>query len=232
MRLVQVGANVICQFNIYQADGYTHWGGQAGACVTTLWFNGGVSGLAVTVNESGNGYYAEFTPDAQGSYHLEIHDPNNTLWGADIQAGPYTDVYCHLSCFNPDGYTKLTGQAGACTYDLWEDGAVSAIPVTINEIGVSGEYYGLFTVGTADLYWLEITTPTFDVWKEIIEPKIGFGGGATLPISGVVQASTISGVVVEDEISGVVETTEVTGTVETEDITGTVDTDDITGEVE
>jgi hypothetical protein len=46
-----------------------------------------------------------------------------------------------------DGYTKRTGlvQPAGFTCTVWLDGAVVAVPVTITEIGTSGEYRMTFT---------------------------------------------------------------------------------------
>jgi hypothetical protein len=232
MRLVQAGQPVVCHFSVFAADGISHLPGQGGLCVSTLWIDGGISAVPVTITESGQGYYASFTPTS-GNWHLEVHDPNDTLWGADIQAGPYSDVYCHFSVFAPDGYTKVSGQVGACSSNLWEDGAVSAVPVTLSEIGVSGEYYAKFTVGVSDLYHVEVTC-TYDdnLWEDDIEPNIGFGGGGILPLTGIVEMVEVSGEVTEEAVEGEVATMDITGEVAEEEVVGAVETEDIEGGID
>lgn len=229
MRLVQVGQTVVCHFSVFAPDGISHLAGQAGFCLAALWQDGMTSLLPVNIAESGNGYYASFIPTA-GSWHLEVFDPNNTRWGADIQAGPYTDVYCHFCVYGPDGYTKLSGQVGACTSYLWEDGVVSVLPVALAEIGVTGEYYAEFTVGASDLYHIEVETPEI-LWQDDIEPNIGFGGGATLPLTGIVEMAEMSGTPLEGAISSGVTAPTIEGDISGADIEGEITSGEIEGDV-
>lgn len=58
-----------------------------------------------------------------------------------------------FSAFNDDGYTKISGLIQA-DFDVrvWVDGAPSAVPLSIAEIGTSGEYSTLMTP-TSIGYW-------------------------------------------------------------------------------
>lgn len=60
-----------------------------------------------------------------------------------------------FSIFEADGYTKKSGET-VFTTTLWKDGVVSAVPVTIAEIGSSGEYRVSFTPDGSGFWHLEI----------------------------------------------------------------------------
>lgn len=57
-----------------------------------------------------------------------------------------------------DGFTKKSGET-VFTATLWNDGGVSAIPVTIVEIGTSGEYRATFTPNQMGFWILEVAIP-------------------------------------------------------------------------
>lgn len=75
------------------------------------------------------------------------------------------DVVDQFPVWNADGYTKKSGETSFTTR-LWLDGAVSSQPVTVVEIGVSGEYKVTFTPD-AEGFWLLEVIPDFnnDVWQ-------------------------------------------------------------------
>lgn len=78
-----------------------------------------------------------------------------------------------------DGYSKKSGET-VFTTTLWRDGVVSLIPVTIAEIGVSGEYRASFTPNLRGLWILEVKVPyngqvwgqTFDVGSDHAESQL------------------------------------------------------------
>lgn len=88
MRTCKVNQVVKTHFAVFDADGYTKKTGQAGACVASLWLNGAVSAVSVTIAEIGTSgeYTATFTPNAVGLWHIEVLDTNNTIWQDDVEA--------------------------------------------------------------------------------------------------------------------------------------------------
>lgn len=54
-----------------------------------------------------------------------------------------------------DGYTKVSGETSFAV-TLWKDTVVSAIPVTVAEIGVSGEYQISFTPDSVGYWRVEV----------------------------------------------------------------------------
>jgi hypothetical protein len=68
-------------------------------------------------------------------------------------------VYFHFTVFDIDGITPLTGQAGAITSVLRYNNTMSAVAVTIGEIGVSGSYYASFTPNAVGFWDVRVTNP-------------------------------------------------------------------------
>lgn len=71
-----------------------------------------------------------------------------------------------FSAFEADGFTKRSGlTAGAFTPTVFRDGAIVADPVTISEIGASGEYKVLFTPGAVGYYDVQVLIDfNKDIW--------------------------------------------------------------------
>lgn len=64
-----------------------------------------------------------------------------------------------------DGYTKKSGET-SFVKRLWKDGSLSSVPVTIQEIGSSGEYKASFTPDAVGFWLLEVTIDyNKDVWQ-------------------------------------------------------------------
>jgi hypothetical protein len=68
-----------------------------------------------------------------------------------------------------DGFTKRSGET-VFTTTLWHDGVVSALPVTIVEIGSSGEYLVTFTPNDLGVWVLEVKIPYNEqVWGQTLD---------------------------------------------------------------
>lgn len=68
--------------------------------------------------------------------------------------------------FESDGHTKKSGLlAGNFTSEVFRQGAVVALPVTVTEIGTTGEYKTSFTPTDYDLYELQVKNDhNNDIW--------------------------------------------------------------------
>lgn len=66
-------------------------------------------------------------------------------------------VVDHLPVFETDGYTKKSGlAAGNFTSEVFQEGALVAVPVTVTEIGVTGEYKATFTFSGHGMYEVQV----------------------------------------------------------------------------
>lgn len=78
-------------------------------------------------------------------------------------------VYDQFPVWEDDGYTKRSGET-VFTATLWHDNVVSALPVSISEIGVSGEYAVSFTPDDMGVWILEVKVPYNEqVWGETFD---------------------------------------------------------------
>lgn len=84
----------------------------------------------------------------------------------------------HFPLFEDDGVTKRSGVAVFIT-TVWRDGAAVVLPVTIAEIGATGEYRATFTPTQAGAWGLEVYAPaTGERWGEdlaVIVPEVQWG---------------------------------------------------------
>jgi hypothetical protein len=72
----------------------------------------------------------------------------------------------HFPVFAADGVAKQSG-VDVFVATVWRDGAVVAAPVTVAEIGVSGEYTARFVPTLAGVWGVEVLTPsTGERWGE------------------------------------------------------------------
>lgn len=99
------------------------------------------------------------------------------------------EVVDQFPAWEADGYTK---RSGLTSFDvrLWRDGAPSILPVTIAEIGASGEYAVRWTPDAAGVWLLEIGIPfNEDVWQgeyESLPNEAAFGAAIVEDASDVV----------------------------------------------
>lgn len=85
------------------------------------------------------------------------------------------DVIDHFPAFESDGYTKRPGLSGAdFTVSVYQDGALSAVPVTITEIGTSGEYKIEFEPTATGFWQVQVL---IDFNKEVWASSIEVGSG-------------------------------------------------------
>jgi len=72
----------------------------------------------------------------------------------------------HFPLFEPDGVTKKSGVVGFAT-TTWRDGALDPQPVSVTEIGTTGEYTAAYTPPEVGPWELEVYDPTTGVrWRE------------------------------------------------------------------
>lgn len=91
------------------------------------------------------------------------------------QATPGELIIDQFAIWDYDGYTKVSGQASFYKR-LWFNGAASSVPVTIAEIGSTGEYKVEFTPDEAGFWLLEVEVVyNHEVWEsnvEVREPNV------------------------------------------------------------
>jgi len=82
-------------------------------------------------------------------------------------------VRVHFPVFEEDGITPATGLLdGAFTKVLIRDAGVSAVVVTITEVGATGRYFASFTPDAAGRWYLDVLTPFEDVFADEIEVTV------------------------------------------------------------
>jgi len=75
-------------------------------------------------------------------------------------------IYDQFPAWELNGFDKKSGLAGSFIVSIWRDGALQAVPVTITEIGSSGEYRTAFQPNAPGFWFLEVKIPyNRDVWK-------------------------------------------------------------------
>lgn len=75
-----------------------------------------------------------------------------------------TEVQDQFPVWGTDGYTKVSGIT-SFEARLWWNGILAGQPVTIQEIGTSGEYRARFTPNAVGYWFLEIAVPyNNDIW--------------------------------------------------------------------
>ncbi len=80
----------------------------------------------------------------------------------EIQIGD--TVIDQFPVFASDGYTKVSGQT-AFTFSVWKDAVVESVPVTISEIGITGDYKVEFEPDAEGLWRLEVLIDyNKDIW--------------------------------------------------------------------
>jgi hypothetical protein len=90
-----------------------------------------------------------------------------------FEISPGQTIKDQISAFEDDGITKRSGLIAPTDFEVtvWQDCVVSSLPVTISEIGVSGEYC------------VEYTPPSEGWWK--VEIHILFSGDIMKSIAAV-----------------------------------------------
>jgi len=93
--------------------------------------------------------------------------------GREIELGQ--NVLDQFPVWNSDGYTKKSGET-VFTKRIWKDGVASSVPVTVSEIGATGEYLISFTPDSTGVWLVEITINfNKEVWQGeyvILKPEI------------------------------------------------------------
>jgi len=79
-------------------------------------------------------------------------------------------VQIQFPCFDVDGITPLTGLVdGDFSKLLLVDNAVSAVAMTVSEVGATGRYVMTFTPNGLGLWYAEVATPVDDVFADQVE---------------------------------------------------------------
>ena len=85
---------------------------------------------------------------------------------------PNEAVIDQFAIWDYDGYTKVSGQT-AFYKRLWFNGAASSVPVTIAEIGSTGEYKVEFTPNEAGFWLCEVEVVyNHEVWECNVEVRV------------------------------------------------------------
>jgi len=87
-----------------------------------------------------------------------------------------------------DGYSKKSGES-SFSVNLWHGGVPSAVPVTITEIGSSGEYRVRFTPDALGFWLLEVV-PDYDHQPWQGEYDVDYGGETDIQVNGAISDDT------------------------------------------
>jgi len=145
MRTCRINNAIKCGFAVFDANGYTKTTGQSASCTASLWLNGVVSAVTVTLSEIGTSgeYLATFIPDAVGIWHLEVLDPFNNIWQEDIEA---RNADIDLLYQYETGRWKVDHTAGTMTFYA----ADGKTPLLV---------YNLFDASGNPVVWPSLTVP-------------------------------------------------------------------------
>lgn len=87
-----------------------------------------------------------------------------------LQASVGELVQIQFPCFDIDGITPLTGKVdGDFGKILLLDNTVSAVVMTVSEVGTTGRYVMSFTPDSDGLWYAEVTTEVDDVYGDQVE---------------------------------------------------------------
>jgi hypothetical protein len=79
-------------------------------------------------------------------------------------------VQIQFPCFDIDGITPLTGLVDSDFQKLLlRDNVVSAVIMTVSEVGATGRYVIAFTPDTDGLWYAEVETPVEDIFADQVE---------------------------------------------------------------
>ena len=158
----QVGVIIKDLFPIWEPDDYTKKSGET-SFTTTLWKDGVVSSVSVSVTEIGTSgmYQASFTPDGIGSWYLEVKVPYNSyVWKGEYLVGldhptaqmnvaydESTSIMYMSVWMDREGESVPGSDHVSCEVKLYDVGGTLLFTATSSSIGADGRFHLQETLG-------------------------------------------------------------------------------------